>query len=298
MPETEVKNELSLAKAQVPSMLQKAPTSFAPRSLDEAITFCKFVANSELAPKDYKGKPENVLIAIQMGAELGLAPMQSIQSISVINGRGAVWGDALLALIQASPNYEWHKEWFEGADKTRVAVCQMKRRGNEVHEVRFGFADAAKADLLGKDIYKKYGDRMFQMRARSFCGRDTFADVLRGIVSVEEAQDYEVIEGGALVEQDRQRSIPSQDPGDVPIGKGEKAMAFYRCWKNSGWTVEQAKAKMKEISGADTSDMIPEKHYAKCMEWAQSKPEPVKQEAPVPTDNAGNPDAEPVEQGQ
>jgi len=262
--------ETGLQKAGTvqPIRVEKPSTSFAPRTLEEAITFCKFLANSDLVPKDYRAKPENVLVAIQMGAELGIAPMQALSGIAVINGRGAVWGDLLLAIIQSSPSYEWHKEWFEGGDKTLVAVCQMKRRGSEVHEVRFSYADAIKADLLGKDTYKKYGPRMFQMRARSFCGRDKFADVLKGIISAEEAMDYpEAIPGGPLVEQTKS-APPLPDPQEQPVSK-EEANKLWEAKKAAKKSNEDYKRALKEIAGVESSAHVPRKHYQKMMDWAK-----------------------------
>lgn len=170
--------------------------SFAPKTFDEAIKFSEMVAASDLAPKDFRGKPANVLIAIQMGMELGLAPMQAIQNIAVINGRPSLWGDALLALVQASPNYEWHREWIEGEGDNQKAICEMKRRDSiEPHQATFSVADAKRAKLWGKDSpWSTYPNRMLQMRARAFCARDTFADVLRGLVPAEEAIDIQATE--------------------------------------------------------------------------------------------------------
>ena len=311
MPET---TETGLQKSGTvqPIRVEKPSTSFAPRTLEEAITFCKFLANSDLVPKDYRAKPENVLVAIQMGAELGIAPMQALSGIAVINGRGAVWGDLLLAIIQSSPSYEWHKEWFEGTGNTRVAVCQMKRRGSEVHEVRFSHADAVKADLLGKDTYKKYGDRMFQMRARSFCGRDKFADVLKGIISAEEAMDYPevVIQGAPLVEQSKPK-LP--DPLDAPISK-EEATAVWNAAKVGKHLIDEYKAALQRIAGVDSSAKIARRHLDAMMAWAKTPRQVAKNptlSAPAadttkqqPADAASveqgqtdNPDAEPCEDG-
>jgi len=55
--------------------------------MKDAMEYAKLISESDLAPKDFKGKPGNVLIAIQYGVEIGLKPMQAIQNISVINGR-------------------------------------------------------------------------------------------------------------------------------------------------------------------------------------------------------------------
>ena len=46
------------------------------------------------------------MLAVQLGSEVGLRPMQSLQNIAVINGRPAVWGDALPGLCKASPVYD------------------------------------------------------------------------------------------------------------------------------------------------------------------------------------------------
>ena len=58
-----------------------------PTNFDQLVRFSEMAAQSDLVPRDYKGKPANVMLAVQMGSELGLAPMQALQSIAVINGR-------------------------------------------------------------------------------------------------------------------------------------------------------------------------------------------------------------------
>ena len=164
-----------------------------PRNFTEAWGLARVIAKSEVCPKDYRNKPESVLIAMQMGSEVGLAPLQSLQSIATINGRPSLWGDAALALCQTNPKFEWSKEWWEGQGETRVAICQVKRQGNEVHETRFSVADAKRAGLWGKQgPWSQYPDRMQQMRARGFCLRDKFPDSLKGLMLTEEVMDIPV----------------------------------------------------------------------------------------------------------
>lgn len=164
--------------------------AFTPVNLTEAVALAKLIASSELAPKDYRGKPGNVLIAMQLGAELGVAPMSSIQNIAVINGRPSVWGDMMLALVQAHPDYEDHREFMQGAGDTRTAVFQIKRKGQGWHEQKFTVTDAKTAGLWGKvGPWKTNPDRMLQMRARGFGLRDKFADALKGLRLAEESMD-------------------------------------------------------------------------------------------------------------
>ena len=161
-----------------------------PRTFEEAWRFAKLIAGSDLAPKDYIDKPANVLVAIQMGAEVGLSPMAAIQNIAVINGRPSLWGDAALAVVMVHPAYEWHKEKIEGTGDAKVAIFEIKRKGNDPHVSRFTIADAKKANLVGKaGPWTNYPDRMLAMRARGFGLRDKFADALRGLSIAEEALD-------------------------------------------------------------------------------------------------------------
>src|ERR1051325_3957629 len=77
-----------------------------PETVKEGMDLAQWIAKSDLAPKDFKDKPQNVLIAMQMGLEVGLSPMQAIQNIAGINGRPSVWGDSVLALYQNHKDLE------------------------------------------------------------------------------------------------------------------------------------------------------------------------------------------------
>lgn len=126
-------------------------------------------------------------MAIQWGMELGLQPMQAMQSIAVINGRPSLWGDAVIGLVRGSPVCEYIKETDDGY----TATIRVKRRGEDEEHVRtFSMDDAKAAGLAGKQgPWSQYPKRMRQMRARAFALRDVFPDVLRGMPIAEEVQD-------------------------------------------------------------------------------------------------------------
>ncbi|HUW30460.1 MAG TPA: hypothetical protein VM223_02490, partial [Planctomycetota bacterium] len=86
--------------------LLKGPVKFGPEGvriddLDDLWRFASMVVQSKIAPKGMD-TPQAVMIAVSMGAELGMKPMASIQNIAVINGRPSIWGDAMLALCRRS----------------------------------------------------------------------------------------------------------------------------------------------------------------------------------------------------
>ena len=165
---------------------------FAPATLTEAMQFSEHLASSSMVPKAYQGKPADILVCVQWGYEIGLAPMQALQNIAVINGKPSVYGDAALALVQASPLCEGIDEHIENEGTPNPsAVCIARRKGRMPVIARFSVEDAKRAGLWGKaGPWQSYPKRMLQMRARGFALRDAFPDVLKGLITAEEAQDY------------------------------------------------------------------------------------------------------------
>lgn len=184
---TLTKVPLSTAAAPAGTVPVLAPTSFA-----ELLQFAQMAAKSQLVPRDYRGRPEDILLAVQLGSEVGLRPLQALQNIAVINGRPCVWGDALPALCKASSVYaDLIETWEHEDDPERLtAVCTAKRHGSTPVTACFSVQDAKRAGLWSKDgPWRTYPRRMLQMRARSFALRDAFPDVLKGLITIEEAQD-------------------------------------------------------------------------------------------------------------
>lgn len=180
-------NAPSTTESTALAVAERQTFDLSPRSFEQALTFAGYLAESDLVPKDFKGKPGNCLIAVQWGAELGLKPMQAMQNLAIINGRPSLWGDAVIALVRSSPLCEYVNETDDGT----TATCRVKRRGDPHEQVRtFSTEDAKAAGLLGKQgPWSQYPKRMRQMRARAFALRDVFPDVLRGLPVAEEIMD-------------------------------------------------------------------------------------------------------------
>jgi hypothetical protein len=229
-----------------------------PQTFEQLLKFSEFAANSDLMPRDYRGKPANVFLAVQMGSELGLAPMQSLQSIAVINGRPGVWGDGMIGLCRQSPLCEDIREWIEGEGDERVAFCEVKRRGAASPIIgRFSVADAKKASLWSKQgPWTQYPDRMLQNRARGFALRDAFPDLLRGLKSVEELRDTpeeprpepKPIATTSTVMRDTARTLPSRAKLDPVAAQQRAAEGLNR----------MSKEELDAATGGDEITMLPE----------------------------------------
>lgn len=217
-----------------------------PQTFDQALTFSKYLAESDLVPKDFKGRPGNCLVAIQWGAELGLKPLQAMQNLAVINGRPALWGDAVIALARSSPLCEYIVETDDGS----TATCKVKRRGEPEQVRTFSMDDARAAGLAGKQgPWAQYPKRMRQMRARAFALRDVFPDVLRGLPVAEEVMDTptEKHMGPAEV-------VPPAPPAHYPDDAFEKNVDAWAKTISSGKMTEERLVAMVSAKGAITEE--------------------------------------------
>lgn len=180
---------------ELPALNVRADWLPTPRTFDQALRFAEMIATSRTVPKEFINSPGDILIAVQMGADVGLSWAQALQNIAVINGRPSMWGDAVLAVVRSSGLLEDFEEWM--SEDGKAACCRVKRRGEaRAVERSFSMSDAQTAGLKDKTgPWKTYPSRMLQMRARSWALRDVFGDVLKGLSVREEAMDEDPIEG-------------------------------------------------------------------------------------------------------
>lgn len=191
-------------------------------NLESMWRFCTAVVNSNTF-KDIN-TPEVALIRLQAGLELGLTPIWSLTNIMVTNGRPSVWGDALLAIVQAHPDFEGAHETIEGSGDEMAATCEIQRKGRIPVKRTFSVSDAKKAGLWAKQgPWTSYPKRMLQMRARSWACRDSFADALRGLGVVEEMRDATHEKQAQVVERPAMKlpddPPPAQEAELVPAGE-------------------------------------------------------------------------------
>lgn len=188
---------LSLTEVQggnLPAKLSKLNDSLFSKELaPHYMKLAGQLATSELVPKSFRGKPQDLFICWAMGYQIGLSPEQSMQCIAVINGRPAMWGDDMLALCMAHKDFiDIIEEPIQLKDGTITGfICTVSRRGMTDKVNKFTLDMAKKAGLLSKvGVWTQYPDRMLKLRARGFSLRDAFPDALKGIKPREEVEDY------------------------------------------------------------------------------------------------------------
>lgn len=185
--------------------------SYIPQGMQEIKEFCAMVAKSNIVPKEYIGKPENVFVACLKGMDLGLKPLQALECIAVINGKTSLYGDAYLAVARGSGKVESYNEQVTGEGMAMKAVVTVKRKGEDAVTGEFTANDAKTAGLWGKGgPWTLFPKRMLTMKARNYVLRAVFADLFLGMeYSAEELTEV------AEAKQATARPSNSNEPRDI-----------------------------------------------------------------------------------
>lgn len=175
-------------------------------TLDSQVQFAKLLSDADLLPKQFVGKPANVLYAIEYGRTLGIAPVAAITGIHVIEGKPSASSGLIGALVRQAG----HKLRVK-SDGGRTATAQIIRSDDPdfVYEATWTLERAEQASLCqikdgkpwardrnGKPTaWEKYPAAMLKARAITEVARDACEDVLFGL-------HYTPEELGAVVDQD------------------------------------------------------------------------------------------------
>lgn len=162
----------------------------------------KTIANTEMVPGAMRGRYDAVTAAFMRGYEMGLGPMQALDSFHVIDGKVGLTAEAMRALI-IQDGHQILLEDIYGEDGTTFmgtkAECHRKDWPDDQWRTYvWSIEDARKAGLLrpsrsGKpSSWETYPRAMCDARATSGAGRRYFPDVLAGMsYTPEEIRDFD-----------------------------------------------------------------------------------------------------------
>lgn len=223
MENVETTSVASVAPAK--NQIERAAGGLQLRTLDDMWRFSQCVVKSGFAPKGME-KPESILIAVEMGYEVGLSPMAALQNTAVVNGRPTIYGDAALALVRGSGILEFYEEkqvGTKGKDDFGYKVSAKRKGDSSTYSETFTVADAKTANLWGKPgPWSQYPARMLKFRARGFLLRDAFGDVLKGMRTFEEVRDYVDADVEVVEEKPKQKLFKAQPKTEPPAPEPKK----------------------------------------------------------------------------
>lgn len=252
---------------------QKSSAPPAIQSYGEIIRMAEAVCGSAMIPDAFKGKPQDVAVAMMMAHEQGAPLITSLGSIAVINGKACWHSDAIPGIAMSRGMISHLKESIEGEGENMVAHCSCKRPdGSEVSQ-SFSVGDAKAASLWNKTgPWKQYPKRMLQMRARSWCIRDAAPhaffgptkEEMEGVqqhVGPDKAKDVTPTPAARPTSKAGKKTAPPADMGQDPLAGIEDDLVVFDAWLGRD-EIEQhsdIKSATKSIVRAMKAAPVPER---------------------------------------
>lgn len=123
---------------------------------------------------------DQALVKIAAGREFGLGPWAAITQIHIVQGRPTLGANMLAAMVKRSGKYDYTVQRLDDEACELVVTQDGKPCGPAI---AYTTEDAKKADLLGKDNWKKYRQDMLFARAITRAVRRHCPDVTAGIAA-------------------------------------------------------------------------------------------------------------------
>lgn len=232
------------------------PTAIIPTDESGFASMAERFSKSTLIPTALRAKPEDVLVTLMAGNELGFSPMASLRAVHVVQGKPILAADAMVALVLG----RGAAKFFRCVSATNESVTYETHRDGDPEPVRetWTIEDATRAGLMGNDNWKKYPRQMLKARCKSVLARDVYPDVLAGCyeegereeierapfrATATEAVDAEFVEGEKLPE------VTAPDPWPAFLAAIEPIAGDV----TDGWSADRVLEEVRGVAKEPTS---------------------------------------------
>jgi hypothetical protein len=234
---------------------------------------------SKLIPSSIS-TPEQAIIIMLKGRELGIPPMQAFSSIAVVNGKPTMSSELMLSMIYKN---------IPGAVvnflETTVSTCiiEAKRPHGKPAKFEFNIEDAKKAGLTSKGPWMSYPAAMLRARCISAMARAMFPDALNGVSYTAEELGAETIEvEGVVISEPLKKEPPIVESKPIPVVSKKEAepqntepkfnnfSLLQEVRQKSGWTMDQFREYAKKKYNASSSAKLSPEQIQEFIETMKS----------------------------
>ena len=155
------------------------------------------LSKSTIVPEQYRGKPEDCFIAVEMAARMNTSPIFIMQNLYVVKGKPTWAGQACMAMITSCGKFRNVRHVYTGTRGTENRGCYVTAERIADGEVLQGTEvtiEMAKGEgWLNNSKWKNMPEQMLGYRAASFFARMFCPEALMGLQTTEEIYDADPV---------------------------------------------------------------------------------------------------------
>lgn len=158
----------------------------------KAMMMAETLSKSDIIPVNYKNKPENCLIAIELSNRIRVSPFLVMQNMHVIQGRPSWSSPFIISCINACGKFEGSLKFEIDEKETKCrAYAIEKTTGKKCVSPTITLEMAREEGWLTKNgsKWRTMPGLMLRYRAASFFGRLFCPELLNGMLSEEENKE-------------------------------------------------------------------------------------------------------------
>jgi hypothetical protein len=162
--------------------------------MKEALRFSEIMAQSDIIPTHYRGKPANVFIAMQTAFRTNLDPMQVMQNTFIVSGKLGMSSTFAISLANSSGLFEGGIRYrIEGVDDDLkvTAYANLKKSGAEI-SYTISMREAQAENWTKNPKYRTLPELMLRYRSATLLIRTHVPEVINGMHMVEEIEDIQI----------------------------------------------------------------------------------------------------------
>ena len=160
--------------------------------LDGLYRLAKAYSQSDLVPRGFRGKPADVLVAMQMSMRCGLDAFTVMQGMTFIHGSVGINGQLAILLLNTSDAIKGRVKFRfdgEGDQYGCTAYVTEAATGEVVEGTKIDIAMATGEKWIANSKWNTMPVQMMKYRAASFLIRAEFPELLWGYQTTEEIED-------------------------------------------------------------------------------------------------------------
>lgn len=186
---------------------------------------CEILARSNFVPDSYKGKPEDIMAALQISTTHHMDPFTVMQNLQMVKGNARWKSDYTIGAINASGLFVGNLKFdITRNDAGEAVACKAwaveKASGEKIEGTPITWEMVAaegwnkdsttKAGYVQKSKWNTMREQMFKYRAAVFFARAACPEVLMGYYTADEGED--IIANQEMQYEDKTQPSPAPEP--------------------------------------------------------------------------------------